>query len=934
MQGFAPQNTRTAWLCLQLSGRIIKPRANATGFVLVGLNGHVLEVRLKGCDCLILETPGPGGVAGRDLAQKVLADVVKLGPITLAELAASEAQPSAEMGALIVPFGAECDMAAIKAAIRHCRGDKGNLVVLGLASSCALAGQEALGDAFDTLVSLERRAAPDLLRAFVANQRVDLQNRAFRAFLDNSVDGYWIWYVKQDIIEWSARTCEMTGVDPAQTPHTMDAFVQLVHPQDRDRVWQAVNNHLQHGAPYAGIEMRLRNPAGRYGHFMASGQALRDEAGQAMILVGSLTDRTLIQRVEQQLEDTQRRFTVLFHQMNDAAVLADVETGIILEANQPAERLWGKSISELVGAHQTSLHPPNLDEEAREAFSRHIAALMQNQRATINVPVLRADGTEVPAEISSSLIEIEGRTTILGVFRDISERVRAERELRERDAQIQLSSHLASMGTLAAGVAHEINNPLTYVLGNLEIVRSLLLEKGIADPDLNEAIEAATTGGRFVREIVSDLKAISRMDGPDGASDPSEVIRIASRMAMSDLRHKAQLDLRLKETPLAQISSARLSQVVLNILSNAARAFVSTDRSENLIRVDVFAKDRRVHIVIADNGGGIAPEDLQRVWEPFFTKRGHSGGTGLGLSICRRILHEVNGTLDIASTLGQGTTVSMSIPILEGAAPDDLQAQPASPPSPAAPGARLRVMVVDDDTLITLLISRMLADDYEVHSFNDAREALAALSAGQSFDVILCDLMMPEMDGQSFYTRAKDAAPFLFVTGGAVTVENIAFERRMAAEGLLLHKPFEAQVLKRKLRDVVSVQAIRATPAPVVAAGDGPETTDADIWRPSANTLAELEPLLGRDGLREQLQRLAAQLDALHQHAKGLDGAALAQQAHRVAGAATVLGLEEMGTLLRAVQHAAAGGDVPAARQGLAQVSAALPGLRAFVQNY
>ncbi len=201
MQGFARQNTRTAWLCLQLSGRIIKTHADATGFVLVGLNGHVLEVRLKGCDCLILETPGPGGVAGRDLAQKVLADVVKLGPITLAELAASEAQPSAEMGALIVPFGAECDMAAIKAAIRHCRGDKGNLVVLGLASSCALAGQEALGDAFDTLVSLEWRAAPDLLRAFVANQRVDLQNRAFRAFLDNSVDGYWIWYVKQDIIE-------------------------------------------------------------------------------------------------------------------------------------------------------------------------------------------------------------------------------------------------------------------------------------------------------------------------------------------------------------------------------------------------------------------------------------------------------------------------------------------------------------------------------------------------------------------------------------------------------------------------------------------------------------------------------------------------------------------------------------------------------------
>lgn len=208
------------------------------------------------------------------------------------------------------------------------------------------------------------------------------------------------------------------------------------------------------------------------------------------------------------------------------------------------------------------------------------------------------------------------------------------------------------------------------------------------------------------------------------------------------------------------------------------------------------------------------------------------------------------------------------------------------------------------------------------------------MDAGQSFDVILCDLMMPEMDGPAFYTRAKDASPFLFVTGGAVTVENIAFERRMAAEGLLLHKPFEAQVLKRKLRDVVSLQAKRATPPPPSTAAGGGQPPQPDIWRPSASTLAELEPLLGRDGLREQLQRLAVQLEALHQHATGLDGPALAQQAHKVAGAATVLGLQDMGALLRAVQHAAAGGDVPGARQGLAQVSQALPGLQGFVQSY
>ena len=169
-------------------------------------------------------------------------------------------------------------------------------------------------------------------------------------------------------------------------------------------------------------------------------------------MVGSLTDQTSMQLVEQKLLDTQKRFTVLFHEMNDAAVLADIDSGIILEANQPAERLWGKPISQLVGSHQSDLHPPLMNDEARQAFSDHIAALMQNRRASIHFPIVRADGVIVPTEISSSLIDLEGTTRLLGVFRDISERIKAEQEIRERDAQIQLSSHLASMGTLAQGL--------------------------------------------------------------------------------------------------------------------------------------------------------------------------------------------------------------------------------------------------------------------------------------------------------------------------------------------------------------------------------------------------------------------------------------------------------------------------------------------------
>ena len=171
-----------------------------------------------------------------------------------------------------------------------------------------------------------------------------------------------------------------------------------------------------------------------------------------------------------------------------------------------------------------------LTETVKQDFIDHMTALKENKRASIQVPILHENGTEVPVEISSSLIELDEKLTILGVFRDISDRVRAEQKIRERDAQIQLSSHLASMGTLAAGVAHEINNPLTYVLGNLNVLKDLMREHKVESHDVNKVIEAALTGSRYVREIVSDLKAISRVDGGDETSDPCKVIRIASKM--------------------------------------------------------------------------------------------------------------------------------------------------------------------------------------------------------------------------------------------------------------------------------------------------------------------------------------------------------------------------------------------------------------------
>lgn len=837
----------------------------------------------------------------------------------------------AELGIFIVVIDGASKLSDLESQVKRIRNEGGFVGVLGILASgsgaCALTGEPFL----DHLISLDWTGAVTMIVEFVKNHFARIQNRAFRAYLDHSSDGYWIWNVREDGIEWSERSREMTGISAGEEPQTIQEFIELIHPLDRDRVRQSIENHINKSAPYKNIEMRIRRADGRHGHFLANGQALRNEKDEAIILVGSLTDRTLMQRVEQQLEDTQKRFSVLFHHMNDAAMLADIETGIILEANQTAERLWGKSIAELVGCHQSQLHPPALTDVAKKAFRDHIAALVANKRDTIYVPILRADGTELPAEISSSLIEIDGKVMVLGVFRDVSDRVKAQRELRERDAQLQLSSHLASMGTLAAGVAHEINNPLTYMLGNLELLRENLADIGVEDDAVNEAIDAAWTGGRYVREIVSDLKAITKMDSAADRCDPCEVIRIASRMALTDLRHRARLDLNLADVTEVQLSSARLSQVVLNVLSNAARAFHDGDQTANQISVEVFERHGRVTIVIEDNGMGISDEDLSHVSEPFFTRRSEKGGTGLGLSICRRIVTEAGGELRINSKLGHGTTVTV---ILPSASKESHSLRGAEVSDNFALEGRKRVIVIDDDALVTSLIDRVLRKHFEVVIFNDARMALKRIEQGADFDLALCDIMMPEMDGPRLYEAVGHLLPFVFLTGGAVTGKNMAFESHMASEGRLINKPFESAHLVEAIKQVLLNGKLLVK---VQTAADCPVEEERSENFPTNRIVSdlirhqELIDVFGRDTLKSYYETLSAHLTDLCADSESLPLDDLAKAAHQIAGAAAVLGMIPLAKLLKGVQDAADEGNAGGAKQLMEQARALKSDLSAFI---
>ena len=655
-------------------------------------------------------------------------------------------------------------------------------------------------DQVDNVIVTHCGSSIHRVRSLMRQVEASIRTRALQGFVEASMDGYWIWDPRNNGIYWSDRMRELARLTPDEVPKGMDEFFSILHPDDQGPISQEIRAHLENNEPMAQVRMRVGRPDRGYADLDAGGVTVRGLDGQPIFMVGAVKDMSVQRRIEQRLAESEERYSILFHYMNDAAILADPETGIIEEANEPAVRLWKRPLDDLIGSHQSGLHPADLDQEAREAFALHVEALRRDNRASIQMPILRSNGTTVPVEISSSLIEIGGRTMVLGLFRDITERVQSEQAIRERDAQLQLASRLAAMGTLAAGVGHEINNPLSYVLGNLQFVASEL-DKTAVDPEIGEALSEAIEGAERVGTIVRDLRSISRHDHIDDDCDPGEVVRIATRIAMSDIRHRTELITDLQPTHKVAMSGSRLTQVLINLLTNAAHSFGDGGRVENRITVTVSALGNGARLTVQDNGAGIPEDVLDHIFEPFFTTKSASSGTGLGLAICRRLLSEVGATLEISSVVGEGTVAVVDVPYA-----DDVQHQVVAAPEP--PAGQPTVLVIDDDPFAGRAVQRLLRNTFEVTLVRDPDEALRSFADGTTFDAILCDLMMPTMTGEQLYMRAIEKRPelenrFIFITGGAVTPGAARFENDMATEDRVVHKPASAADLTAAIERVL-----------------------------------------------------------------------------------------------------------------------------------
>jgi PAS domain S-box-containing protein len=527
--------------------------------------------------------------------------------------------------------------------------------------------------------------------------------------------------------------------------------------------------------------------------------------------------------LEKRLRERERWFSTTLRSIADAVICVDPHAAVTF-MNSAAEFMTGVSFQSGLGQpirKVLRLAPLRSEwQEATDAFDAETPLERALREArVIDLPEARLKNLTNGEEliISDAAAQVIADGELLGavmVFRNIT----AQKQLEET---LRVSDRMASVGLLAAGIAHEINNPLTVVIGNTSNLQAALADLGPSTSAqkaaLAELIEDTATASMRIRDIVRDLMLFSKSERAELCNvDVHSVMQSTLRLANNAIRHCARLETNCDEVPPIFGSESQLGQVFLNVLINAAQAIPEGHAAQQTIRVELYPSDEGdVVITVTDSGSGMPQAILDRIFTPFFTTKPVGTGTGLGLSICNRIITGLGGTIRIASKPGQGTTVRIVLPPSKTETPCYTKKR-----SPTPIKRRGRVMVLDDEPMVARVLERMLAPDHEVVVFHGAKAALAHILSGVGYDAIVCDLLMPDMNGMDFHDELAARCPeqaerIVFVSGGGFTPRALAF--LATTQNPKLDKPIDVAALLVLIDERVRDSDRMAWPAPIAA---------------------------------------------------------------------------------------------------------------------
>jgi PAS domain S-box-containing protein len=507
------------------------------------------------------------------------------------------------------------------------------------------------------------------------------------------------------------------------------------------------------------------------------------EAVEAIITFGrdvtelKLREEELSRKLDE-LQTTQALKSAIVDHALAALVSTDAE-GRIVEFNPAAEAMFGRQRVDLLGRLVGDVIIPERHRAAHDAGMARMASggppRMLGKR--VEMSALRADGSEFPVEMVLWRTEVAGMAYYTASMVDLAERQNAAREIERQREALRQSEKLTAMGSLLAGVAHELNNPLAIVLGRAALLEEKAAGQTAIESDARRIREAAERCARIVRTFLNMARA---KPGERGAVQLNDLARAAVDILGYNLRsHGITTTLALDaQLPTVMADGDQLGQVVLNLLVNAQQALAQVPQSRRQIAVATGVEQRRegapsrelrVWLRVADQGPGVADEHRERLFEPYFTTKAEGQGTGLGLAVSRSIARDHGGDLVIESS-AQGASFRLSLP--QSGQPLATDSAPA-PLIDAKPG-HVRVLVVDDEPEIADLLRELLEGaGYDVMTAESGALALALLDEG-AFDAVVSDLHMPDIDGAALWREIKARWPglarrVLFISGDTLS---------------------------------------------------------------------------------------------------------------------------------------------------------------------
>ncbi len=644
-----------------------------------------------------------------------------------------------------------------------------------------------------------------------AEEKLRAEEERFRLAAESLSDVVYEWDLGSSV-QWFGNIDELLGYAPGGFPRTLEGWMGILHPEDRDRVWTAVERHLRGEAAYD-IEYRVRHKDGSWRHWLARGKVLRDAGGKPYRWVGAITDITDQKRAEESLRQSRERVRFLADiiEKADQPVGVGYPDGRLGVCNRAFCELTGYSAEELRDLDWISVLTPS---EWIESEMKALTELDRTRRPVrYQKEYIRKDGQRVPIEllVHAAWNEAGKMQHYYAFVTDITERKRAEEARAKLEEQLRQAQKMESIGRLAGGVAHDFNNLLTVIQGHCD-----LMQVQMSDGDaLLKEVKQIQQAGERAASLTRQLLAFSRrqMLAPivlDLNDLVANLHKMLERLIGEDITLTTVLAPGLWSVT---ADPGQIEQVIMNLAVNARDAMPTggmlTIETGNVHLDDSYAKTHPeapvgpcVMLAVSDTGHGMDEPTQARIFEPFFTTKEPGKGTGLGLATVYGIVKQSGGDILVYSEPGHGTTFKIYLPANE-VPPKNLVAPPTQPVSR---DGHETILLVEDEEMVRDLVRIVLQNaGYIVLEAPHGKAALSLSAQHQGpIDLLITDVVMPRMSGRELAEQLKALRPpmkVLFMSG--YTDDAVVQHGLLAADVEFLPKPFSPSLLASKVREVL-----------------------------------------------------------------------------------------------------------------------------------